>query len=163
MFGHALLLRGTAGLLIDLAGLKEEDRKERTHVITSLKVKVKEKIMETNHQFPCVKRTFSGLNVDLRTKLLIAGHKDGGRTGGLSITDWEENMLNTGKIDQRQHGHLIGEHEKGNEFPPEIKSVEDVIERYSVFRSLRRGSDTRAINMKVSVNDIDVVNGRKRK
>ena len=47
-------------------------------------------------------------------------------------------------------------------FPAEIKSAEDISERFSVYRSLRRASDTRAINMKVSANDIDVVNRWKR-
>ena len=72
-------------------------------------------------------------------------------------------MLNAGKLDQRSHTHLIGEHEKVKESPPESKSVKDTTERFSVFRSLRRGSDTRAINMKASANDIDVVNRWKRK
>ena len=48
--------------------------------------------------------------------------------------------------------------EEGCEFPPEIKSVEDIYERFLVFRSLRRGSNTRALNQNVSVNNIDMVN-----
>ena len=47
-------------------------------------------------------------------------------------------------------------------FPPEIKGIEDVTERLSVLRSLRRASDARAINSKVSSNDTDVVNRWKR-
>lgn len=48
--------------------------------------------------------------------------------------------------------------EKGAEFPQEIKGEDDISERFSVFRSLRRGSNTRALNANVSQNDIDVIN-----
>ena len=53
-------------------------------------------------------------------------------------------------------------YEEGVIFHPEIKGTEDITERFSVFRSLRRASDTRALNMKVSETDIDVVNRWKR-
>ena len=42
-------------------------------------------------------------------------------------------------------------------FLEEIKAIEDISERFLVCRSLRRASDTRAINMKVSINDIYVI------
>lgn len=85
--------------MLDLTVLKEEDRKERKRVIMSLKGKLKGEIMETNHQFPCIKITSSGLNVDLQAKLLIAGHRDLERTGRPAITDWGGNMLNAGNLD----------------------------------------------------------------
>lgn len=50
--------------MLELAGLKEEDRKESKHIITSLKGKVKGERMEKNHQFSCVKMQSSELNVD---------------------------------------------------------------------------------------------------
>ena len=49
-------------------------------------------------------------------------------------------------------------YEAGYKFPAEITSTEDIEERFSIFRSLRRASDTRAIEMKVAEADIDVVN-----
>ena len=52
--------------------------------------------------------------------------------------------------------------EEGTTFLPKIRNVEDITDRFSVFRSLRRASDTRALNQKVAETDIDVVNRWKR-
>ena len=43
-------------------------------------------------------------------------------------------------------------------FPKKIRVLEDIQENFDVFRSLRRGSDTRATELKVDKLDIDVVN-----
>lgn len=43
-------------------------------------------------------------------------------------------------------------------FPPEIMTEEDVLKGYQCFRSFRRSSNSRAVEMKVSPMDIDIVN-----
>ena len=43
-------------------------------------------------------------------------------------------------------------------FPTKIKSHLELRKSYQVFRTLRRTSDTHALEMKVSKDDIDVVN-----
>ena len=45
-----------------------------------------------------------------------------------------------------------------SDFPPSLRSAEDVAAAYHCFRSLRRASDTRAIEMKVSKTNVDCVN-----
>ena len=45
----------------------------------------------------------------------------------------------------------------------DVKSAEDVMDKYHVFRSFRRGSEFRAVAMKVSDADIYVVNCWRRK
>ena len=62
------------------------------------------------------------------------------------------------KLDETLHVFLTRLFLKGSEFPLEIKSEEDIEDRFSVFRSLRRASDTRALNQNVTSNDIDIVN-----
>ena len=43
-------------------------------------------------------------------------------------------------------------------FPKNIKSIDDVKSSYQVFRSLRRTSATRALEVKIDGTDIDIVN-----
>ena len=81
-----------------------------------------------------------------------------GRDGGPSITNLEGKRLKTGLIDDTLRSYLVTLFDEGVLFPPEIKSHEDVYERFSVFRSLRRDSDTRALEKKVAVSDIGIVN-----
>ena len=66
--------------------------------------------------------------------------------------------MSVSQIDSRLHELLLQLYEDNEPFPHEIHSSEDIFERYSAFRSLRRGSATRALNRKVSSNDIDIVN-----
>ena len=66
--------------------------------------------------------------------------------------------MDTSKLDLHLHEYLIRLLEEGKLLPPKIKGIEDVTERFSVFRSLRRASGTRAINCKISSNFIDFVN-----
>ena len=61
-------------------------------------------------------------------------------------------------LDEILHSYLIRLFQEKHDFPLEIKTEEDIGERFSVFRSLRRASDTRALNQNVTTNNIDVVN-----
>ena len=80
------------------------------------------------------------------------------REGGPSITYWEGNILSMSAIYNRCHKFLISLHERGESFHREIKSADNIMERFSVFRSLRRTSTTRSMNQNVSSNDIDTIN-----
>ena len=53
-------------------------------------------------------------------------------------------------------GEIFVEHR--DYFQADIKSIADIEDQYSVFCSLRRGSDSQAIAMKVAEADIKVVN-----
>ena len=48
--------------------------------------------------------------------------------------------------------------QKPDLFPPVIKELKDVREKYHIYRSLRRSSDSRALEKKVTSTDIDIVN-----
>ena len=74
------------------------------------------------------------------------------------MTNQQGNIVETSALDNVLHEYLIRMFEEGKTFPPEIKTVEDITDRFSVFRSLRRASDTRALNQGVSEADIDIVN-----
>ena len=81
-----------------------------------------------------------------------------GRRGGLSISDWEASIIATSKLNSVLYPCFITLFEEVHVFPVEIKSPEDIMERFSVFCSLRRASDAWEINERVSTNDIDAVN-----
>ena len=81
-----------------------------------------------------------------------------GRRRGLSISDWEGSIIVTSKLNSVMHSCLTTLFEEGHVFPVEIKSPEDIMERFPVFRSLRRASDAWEINERVSTNDTDAVN-----
>ena len=81
-----------------------------------------------------------------------------GRRGGPAITDWKGSILSVSALDAISHDYLELLHADGIPFPQEIKSEEDIRERFSVHRSFRRASNTRAINQKVDISDVDVIN-----
>ena len=90
--------------------------------------------------------------------MLCAAHAMTGRKGGLAITSWKGHTLSTSHLDGLLHYYLTEILENKEEFPFEIKTEDDICERFSVYRSLRRSSTTRAINQGVSQTDIDVIN-----
>ena len=81
-----------------------------------------------------------------------------GREGGLGITTWRGKMLIIDDLDEKLYYFLGRIFEEGNKFPIEISSIEDIIERFSIYRSLRQALDTRVLERKVAATDIDIVN-----
>ena len=90
--------------------------------------------------------------------MLSACHKMAGCKGEPATTQWNGEIPLINNLDSKLHLFLSQMFEDNEEFPHEIKTMEDIYERFSVFRLLRRASATRAINMKVTSNNIDVVN-----
>lgn len=68
-------------------------------------------------------------------------------------------MLSCSQLDGQLIDILEEIHEEHPQlFPASVNTKEDIGNGYSVFRSLRRSSDTRALEMNVSHNDITLVN-----
>ena len=78
---------------------------------------------------------------------------------GPAISDCQGKSLPTSEFDD-----LISEiledifDRKPELFPPHILGKENISERYHCFRTFRRTSDTRAIEMDLKTTDIDIVN-----
>jgi len=119
---------------------------------------VKGESIKWDHMLPCCKCTKSGIAVFRWIKMVIAAHGMAGCTGGPAITDWNGTILSLSVLDDRLGESLEQLFHEGVVFPLKIQLIEDIRERFSVFISLRRASNTRAINMKVDSNDIDIVN-----
>ena len=81
-----------------------------------------------------------------------------GRSGGAGVTNHKGEILAIRQIDAKLHGHLVQLFKEGEKFPLEINSSEDVFERLSAFRSLRRASKTLDLNNNILAADVDVVN-----
>ena len=123
-----------------------------------MKGKIKGESNERDHLFYSVNVTSSGIKVRAWIELLLTVQSKAGRLGGPAITDWGGRALSASELDDKLHFYLRCLYEEGIEFPVEITSIEDVSNRFSIFRSLRRASDTMALERKVAHSDIDVVN-----
>ena len=120
---------------------------------------VKGESYDRSHLLPYIPITSSGINMRsalwrlLETKGRLR-HKD-----GLAIADKHGKMLKMRELDELLHEVLEEIFEfNQNLFSGDIKTLEDVRKFYQCFRLFRRGSDTRALEQKVSPADIDIVN-----
>jgi len=155
---YVLSLRGSEGLMLNLSSINKEWDRFDLCVVIALKGKVKGESNVRDHMFPCCKKTKSGIDVKLWLSLMRLAHLSMNRKEGPAMTNMEGEILSVSKLDEVLHSYLIRLFRDNSEFPLEIKNEEEIEDRYSVFRSLRRASDTRALNQNVSSNDIDVVN-----
>jgi hypothetical protein len=83
-----------------------------------------------------------------------------GQTHGPAVSDHQGKIFTTGHLDFRLVSVLEEIFDENIElFPSNIRANKDELgNSYQVFRTLRRSSDTRAIEQNVSRNDIDTVN-----
>ena len=78
---------------------------------------------------------------------------------GPAISDVNGDVLGSREVDDAMLDCLESVYAYGRDFfPATIKSKEDLRKSYHFFRSFRRASDTRALEMKVSTDDINIVN-----
>ena len=111
------------------------------------------------HYIPCVKVTKSGINVEYLLERLLVLKKKQGLKDGPAISNDEGYLLPAKDMDACFHELLMEVYAaRPDMFPPTIQAVEDIVENYKCFRSLRRTSNTRALDEKVDGTDIDIVN-----
>ena len=157
---YVISLRGPEGLLLDLEGLRQHFQTNHNFYTTiALLGTVKGEHHERQHLLHSVNETSSGLKVNMWVRRLIVVRFREGRTKGPAICDKEGKVLTAFTLNGLFHEALTEIHSSNPDmFLTDIRTAEDVEANYNVFRSFRRGSDSRAIAKGVSVTDIEVVN-----
>ena len=157
---YVISLRGSEGFLLDLGSLRKlKERATEEYFWLSLLGRLKGEKVEKEHNIPCSNVTSSGINVRKIVYRLIGEKEKLGSINGPAISDEKGTMLNATEMDQRLQDVLEEIYQEDAAlFPPDIRSTSDIVGAYHCFRSLRRASDTRAIEMRVSQSDIDCVN-----
>ena len=165
MICYVVSLRGAEGLLLDLKGLREFwDQQPEKYTVIALLGKIKGEHHERQHLLPSVNTTSSGLEVRSWILRLITYHVSCGRFSGPAICDQKGKVLLTSDLNDLLHESLSEIFDQEPQlFLKDIQSQDDLENKYSVFRSFRRGSDSRALSMGVGADDIDVVNRWSRK
>jgi hypothetical protein len=163
---YVISLRGPEGLLLDLEGVRKhfnsqfgDDGSPDKHVVIALLGQVKGEHNERQHLIPAVNETKSGIQVRRWLRRTLAANFAEGRVTGPAFCDEKGIVLTTRVMNEMFHEMLEEirvEHK--TLFLGDILSRADIEEKYNVYRSFRRGSDSRAIAMGVSPIDIDVVN-----
>jgi hypothetical protein len=153
-------LRGCEGFLLDLDGLNRKfNAGGDKYVVIALLGKIKGETNDRDHLLPCVPVTSSGVNVKESVKRLIDFKRTRGFVNGPAISDlsghvFTHRALNDSLLEVLEE--LFDSHREL--FPPSIPDKGTLRQRVQVYRTLRRTSDTRALNQKISASDIDVVN-----
>jgi hypothetical protein len=162
VISYVLSLRGPEGLLVDLEGLRKYNDKTSTddHVIIALRGKIKGEQNDRCHLLPCCNITSSGLNVREWMWMLITQKESSRQITGPAISHANGNIVTTGFLDFKLALILEEIFDSAPEmFPVTLRNNKDELGNvYQVFRTLRRSSDTRAIEQNVTKVDIDTVN-----
>lgn len=165
-FCFVLSLRSPEGLMVDLAGLIEfnSDHNGRPFVVIPLLGQVKGEDHTRQHLLHCVNTTDSGISVCSWVNRLLGIHRLKQRTVGPAFLNEFDIQSSTAEMNDLMI-ELLGEIYEDNRdlFAVDIKSALDVADKYNVFRSFRRGSESRAVAKKVSEADRYVVNRWRKK
>ena len=156
-----LALRGHEGFMMDAFGLHKylekglEEEDDLKHVVIPLLGKFKNEDGERFHLLVSVSVTGTGLNVREWVEWWAYVLKREGRTNGPAFCDLNGEVMMSRDVDCEFHNQL--ERVQG-ERPDLMEKDLDVRDRYSIYRSLRRGSTARAIDRKVPTPVLDLHN-----
>ena len=157
--GFALGFRGSEGLLLNLTGQHRHWRaKSEGFVTVCLLGQLKGDEGEQLHLMHSVNETGSGLRVREWLERLMRYNESHGRQSGNGYKDPQGELVLGRWMEARFHEVLLAVWDRDPRlFPSHVENEDDVVTRYRVFRSLRRGSETRSMAQKVSSNDRHVV------
>lgn len=159
-----LSLRSPEGLMADLEGLIHFLGREEENVIVPLLGRFKGEHHAKQHLLLSKGTTSSGIKVRLWVERILAVHRSLNRVNGPAFVNSEGEQSTTGEMNELFIESLTDIYDRRPElFGYDIQSSADLTEKFNVFRSFRRGSESRAVAMKVSESDRYVVNRWKRK
>ncbi len=157
---YVVSLRGSEGLLLDLSGLRRKWGLGGTEYVTiALLGKIKGETDNCAHLLPSVPVTSSGVRVETSLKRLIelkarSGLKLGPAISDLSSRIFDPSDMNDALLEVLED--LFDNHQEL--FPASVSDKELLRQKYQAFQTLRRTSDTRALELGVAQPDIDLVN-----
>jgi hypothetical protein len=157
---YTISLRGCEGFLLDLAGLNQTflaggDK----YIVIALLGKIKGESGDRAHLLPCVLITSSGIEVKTLVLWLIDLKRTQGFIDGPAISDMYGKVLSHRALNDSLLEILEELFDTHRElFPTSVPNKETLWKRVPVYRTLRRMSDTCALEQKVGQSDIDVVN-----
>ena len=159
-----LSLRSPEGLMADLEGLIRFYDDKSPDVVVPLLGRFKGEHHAKQHLLTSRGTTGSGIRVKVWLKRILAVHRIYGRTSGPAFGNEDGYQTSTSETND-SFLKLVGEiyDENPKLFGLDIKDANDLPEKFNVFRSFRRGSESRAVAMKVSEADRYVVNRWKKK
>ena len=160
-----LSLRSPEGLMADLEGLIKYHEDESNEVVIPLLGRFKGEHHARQHLMMSKNITGSGIPVKQWVRRMLVVHRSAGRVTGPLFVNKQGYQLSTLEMNEA-FLEILGEiyDEAPELFPKEvIQEASDLPEKYNVFRSFRRGSESRAVAMKVSEADRYVVNRWKKK
>jgi hypothetical protein len=157
-FCFVVSLRSPEGLLCDLKGVIEHYDNGRPYVIIPLLGKVKGEHHSRQHLLPCVAETDSGIAVRTWMTRVLAVHTIKKRTDGPFLVNAEGLQSTTSEMNDLFLEILTELFEVRRDlFEVDVRTIADIQEKYNVFRSFRRGSESRAVAKGVSEADRYVV------
>ena len=153
------------GLMTDLEGLTRFQNASEDFVIIPLKGQVKGENHTRQHLLHSVNVTDSGIDVRSWVHRLMAIHIVRGRTTGPAFVDPLTHLQSTTSDMNDLFIELLTDLFDSHRplFGVDIVSAMEVTDKYHVFRSLRRGSESQAVAKRVSEADRFVVNRWKKK
>lgn len=157
---YVLSLRGNEGFLLNIDNtILQWNRNDGRFFYLALFGKIKGEASKRLHLIPCVNVTGSGINVKHIIARVLDEKADLGITKDWMISNHLGIKFESSEFNDILHQILeeLFESQKSL-FPPFITSKEDIHDSYHCFRTFRKSSDTRAIEVKVSESDIDIVN-----
>ena len=161
---YVLSLRGPEGLMADLEGLIRFHDESHPDVVVPLLGRFKGEHHAKQHLLTSVGVTSSGIRVKVWLRRLLAVHRLEGRTSGPVFVNDEGYQSSTTEMNDSFLKLLVEIFDDSPRlFGLDIKESSDLSDKFNVFRSFRRGSESRAVSMKVSEADRYVVNRWKKK
>jgi hypothetical protein len=161
---YVVSLRSTEGLLCDLEALIEHYDENRSYQIIPLLGQVKGEHHSRQHLLPCVPKTDSGIEVKVWIKRLLTVHRVTGRRTGPVFINEEGVQSSTAEMNDLFQELMLELFDTRRElFDVDVKSDADIQEKYNVYRSFRRGSESRAVSQKVSESDLYVIHRWRKK
>ena len=164
-FCYVVSLRSIEGLMVDVPGLIQFGSRSAVHVVIPLLGQVKGEDHTRQHLLHCVNVTASGIGVRNWLTRLIGANGALGRTTGPAFVNTSTRKQSTATEMNEIFVELLSEmlEDRRELFPVDIITPSDVSDNYNVFRSLRRGSESRAMDMDVSEGDRYIVNRWRKK
>ena len=164
-FCHVVSLRSSEGLMVDVQGIENFGETNPDFVIIPLLGQVKGEDHTRQHLIHCVNITDSGINVRRWVTRLRTVHRSIMRQDGPAFFNPSNGIQSSTSEMNDFFIDLLTEvfDEHRELFASDILTTGDLFDKYHVYRSFRRGSESRAVSKEVNSSDRYQVNRWRKK